>query len=319
MKVLITGASGFIGANLARALLDAGEEVHLLLRPGHDLWRIRELLPRVAAHHATLEDGPSVERVVNAARPERVFHLATYGAYPHQRDRAAAVATNLDGTLNLARAALGAGCEAIVSAGTSSEYGRKDHAPAEDEPVEPEGPYAETKARATLRLAELSEGAATRIVTLRIYSAYGPWEEPTRFIPALVLEGLEGRFPPLAAPATARDFVQVDDVCQAFLKAGSAPSGIYNVGTGVQTTLEDAVGVARRLFEIEAEPEWASYQDRAWDTSVWVSNSSRARDAFGWTATIGFAEGLERTAAWFRARPELAAYYRARRALPSRP
>jgi nucleoside-diphosphate-sugar epimerase len=314
MRVLVTGASGFIGANLARTLLDAGDEVHLLLRPDHDLWRIEEILGRVVTHDADLRDQASVRRVVQEARPQRTFHLATYGAYPYQRDRDLAVATNLEGTLNLAGAALAAGCESFVSAGTSSEYGHKDHAPTEDEPVEPEGPYAETKAEATRQLAELAE--ATRkhhVVTLRIYSAYGPWEEPTRFIPALVLEGLAGRFPPLAAPSTARDFVNVADVCKAFRLAADAPSGIYNIGTGVQTTLGEAIGAARGLFGIDAEPSWASYEDRSWDTTVWVSNPMKAAQVVGWRSTTPFEEGLALTAQWFRERPEMADYYRSRR------
>jgi dolichol-phosphate mannosyltransferase len=319
MRVLVTGASGFIGANLARALLDAGDEVHLLLRPDHDLWRIEEILDRTVAHDADLRDQAAVQRVVREARPQRVYHLAAYGAYPQQRDRDLAVATNLEGTLNLAGAALAAGSESFLNAGTSSEYGHKDHAPREDEPLEPEGPYAETKAEATRQLAELAEGARSHhVVTLRIYSAYGPWEEPTRFIPALVLEGLEGRFPPLAAPDTARDFVHVGEVCRAFLLAGDAPSGVYNVGTGVQTTLAEAAGVARRLFAIEAEPSWSSYQDREWDTSVWVCDARKARETFGWMPELGFEEGLGQTAGWFRRRPDLAAYYRRRRAVPSR-
>lgn len=313
MRVLVTGASGFIGANLTRLLLSAGHDVHLVLRPGHDTWRVAELLPEVAVHPAALEDADAVDRVLAEARPEAVFHLATYGAYPHQTDRAAAVATNLDGLRNLAAAALRHGCEALVNAGTSSEYGRVDHPPAEDEPAKPVGPYAETKAEATSRLSRLAEASQARIVTLRVYSAYGEWEEPTRFIPALVLDGLDGRLPPLADPRTARDFVHVDDVARAFQLALGAPSGVYNVGTGVQTSLAEAVELSRRLFRIDAEPEWGSMEGRSWDTSVWVSDPRRAASVLGWSARIPFRDGLARTADWFRSRPDMVELYRARR------
>lgn len=313
MRVLVTGGSGFIGANLTRSLISTGHEVHLVLRPGHDTWRVAELLAEVRVHPAALEDAEMVERVVVAARPEAVFHLATYGAYPHQADRAAAVATNLDGLDNLAASSLRHDCQALINAGTSSEYGRVDHAPAEDEPANPFGPYAETKAEATERLSRLAETSQARIVTLRIYSAYGEWEEPTRLIPALILDGLEGRLPPLADPATARDFVHVDDVVRAFQLAAAAPSGVYNVGTGIQTSLAEAAELSRRLFRIERPPQWGSMEGRSWDTSVWVSDSRRAAAVLGWNARITFAQGLARTADWFRSRPDMVSLYRARR------
>ena len=316
--MLVTGGSGFIGANLTRSLLVEGHQVHLVLRPGHETWRVDELLDSVEVHQAALEDADAVSGVVSATRPEVVYHLATYGAYPHQTDRTAAVATNLDGLGNLATAALRGGAQALVNAGTSSEYGRVDHAPDEDEPGHPSGPYAETKAEATSRLVALARTTAARIVTLRVYSAYGDWEEPTRFIPALILEGLEGRLPPLADPRTARDFVHVDDVARAFQLAADAPSGVYNIGTGRQTSLAQAVEESRRLFGIADPPRWGSMEGRTWDTSVWVADPRRAAAVLGWTARIPFAEGLARTAAWFRGNPRLVELYRARRSKAGR-
>src|SRR5262249_20287361 len=151
--------------------------------------------------------------------------------------------TNLLTTKVLARAALEQGVPAMVQAGTSSEYGRKDHAPGEDEALEPEGPYAESKAAASAFCRDFAMRTGMRLPTLRIYAAYGPWEDPRRLVPALLVHALAGRLPALASPQTARDFVAVEDVVEAFLLAATAPlpepGAVFNLGSGLQTRLED--------------------------------------------------------------------------------
>lgn len=313
-RVAVTGATGFIGANLARRLLTDGHEVHLLLRRGHDPWRIADIADAVRTHEVDLADRRAVRDALAAARPEQVFHLAAYGAYAHQKDPEAAVSTNVLATVVLLEAARAAGVGAFIYAGTSSEYGFVDHAPAEDERCRPNSLYAVTKLAASEYCAHVARRDNARVVSLRLYSAYGAWEEPTRLIPQLVLAGLDGRLPPLVDPAIARDFVHVDDVCDAFVLAAvapSVPSAVYNVGTGVQTTLREAVGVARRLMSIAVEPAWGSMPDRAWDTNVWVSDPTRIARELGWRARTGLAEGLARTVEWLRD-PRIRAVYEGR-------
>jgi dolichol-phosphate mannosyltransferase len=139
---------------------------------------------------------------------------------------------------------------------------------------------------------------------LRLYSVYGPWEEPNRLIPMLVMHGLEGRYPPLANPTTARDYVHVDDVCDAYRAAaeqpGIAPGTIYNVGSGIQTTLIEAAELAGRLFGIREAPRWGSMPDRIWDTTVWKADPAKIGRELGWKPTRDFARGIQDTVAWFR-------------------
>ena len=86
----------------------------------------------------------------------------------------------------------------------------------------------------------MGHASGRRFCTLRIYSAFGPWEDARRLVPSLIEHGLRGKLPPLAAPNVARDFVYVDDVVDAFLSAatveGLEPGAIFNIGTGRQTT-----------------------------------------------------------------------------------
>jgi nucleoside-diphosphate-sugar epimerase len=313
-RVLITGGTGFVGANLARRLL--GEhEVHLLVRPGFTSWRLDGIRAHVRLHEVDLEDAIRVGQAVAAIRPEWVFHLAAYGAYPRQADMLRMVQTNIVGTINLLDACCRAGFAAFVNTGSSSEYGFKDHAPAETEWLEPNSPYAMTKASATLYCRLTAQRQGLRIATLRLYSVYGPYEEPDRLVPALVMRGLEGRLPPLVAPDVARDYVYVDDVCEAYLLAAQRPApdpgSVYNVGTGVQTPLRQVVDVARRVLPIAVEPEWGSMPPRIWDTAVWVSDSRRIGAELGWQPRVELEAGLRATLDWFQAEPERLGFYRA--------
>ena len=308
-RVVVTGAAGFIGANLARRLVRDGHEVHLLLRPAETSWRLAAIGDDVFCHQIDLRDGEHLARIVGAIDPGWVFHLAAYGAYSSQRDVQKIVTTNYNGTVNLVEACLETGFESFVSAGTSSEYGYKDHAAVETELAEPNSYYAATKAAATLYCRFVAQSQGRHISTLRLYSVFGPWEDPTRLLPRLIVCGLRGELPPLAAPTIARDFVYVDDAVEAFVQAASVhgddPGPVLNVGTGVQTTLGQLVEIARDQFQISAEPRWGSMHNRQWDTQTWVADSARIQSSIGWKPAFELQEGLREFTNWLTSDPDV--------------
>ncbi|HEY3453465.1 MAG TPA: NAD-dependent epimerase/dehydratase family protein, partial [Bryobacteraceae bacterium] len=232
-RVLVTGASGFVGANLVRRLLQDGHECHLLLRRQHQSWRLQAVAPAVQIHEVDLEDDEAVGRVVAAVRPDWVFHLAAYGAYSNQVGIRQMAVTNLLGSAALLDASAAAGVQAFIQAGSSSEYGYKDHPAAEEEALEPNSHYAITKAAATHYCQLSARRLDFNAVTVRLYSIYGPYEDPNRLIPTLILHGLRGSLPPLVSPRIGRDFVYVDDAVDAMLRIAEAPSiprgAIYNI------------------------------------------------------------------------------------------
>ncbi len=310
---MVSGGTGFIGANLVRRLLHDGNEVHVLTRPDCHVWRIQDILDDLHIHWVDLEDRDRVAGVVDEVEAEWHFNLAVYGAYPFQTDVRRMFSTNVLGTVNLVQAALQTGFEAFVHTGSSSEYGQKAYPVGESEWLEPNSNYAVTKASSTLfcRYAGKHEGAAIR--TLRLYSAFGPWEEPSRLMPTLVLAGLLGRLPPLANPRTARDYVYIDDVIDAYLLAASVPDqepgAVYNVGTGRQATLQEVVDVARQELSIAADPGWGSMPDRSWDTNVWVADSRTIRSALGWHPAHNLVAGFRSLANWVRDDPAVRQLY----------
>src|SRR5688500_6057123 len=250
--VLITGGTGFVGANLTRAMVDAGHRVHLIVRENFNSWRIEFIRQHLQLHFADLSDEEHLKTILHTIKPDWIFHLAVHGAYSWQQDRASIVQTNLVGTMNLLNAALQTGFEVFVNTGSSSEYRYKDHAPTEDERVDPNSTYAVIKAAAAMYCGYFARQHQVYVPTVRLYSVYGSWEEPKRLITVLITYGLQGEYPPLVRPDTARDFVYVDDVVTAYSKItkkhGEDYAPIYNLGSGQQYTLREIVTVCRDLL-----------------------------------------------------------------------
>lgn len=309
MKVLVTGAGGFIGANLAANLAGAGHEVVAWVRPGSPTWRLDHLQSRLTVAPVDLLDEDAIDAGVRSVRPDWIFHLAAHGAYSWQRDAERVMQTNLVATVRLLAACQRHGFSAFVNAGSSSEYGFQDHAPREDELPEPNSDYAVMKAAATLHCRFVARRDDIHVVTLRLYSVYGPWEEPGRLMPALVARGLEGRLPSLVSPDTPRDFVSVRDAERAFLQAAQRTDvergSVFNIGSGSQTTLREVVEVTRAAMGVEEEPQWGTEPKRSWDAAVWVADPQRARKQLGWSVEDDLPTGFARLVDWLQERPAL--------------
>ena len=303
-RVLITGASGFVGANLALRMLEDGHRVCLLLREESNTWRLDEKLDQFETIKLDLLDFDAVSKAVADFKPDWVFHLAVSGAYSWQTDWKKIVDTNLTSTISLVEACAKTGFECFINTGSSSEYGFFDHAPSENEAVEPNSYYAITKVAATNTCRYVAERDKLRIPTLRLYSVYGPYEDPRRLMPTLIRKGMAGELPPLVDPSIARDYIYIDDVVDAFLKTARRtdyePGAVFNVGTGIQTTIEEIVDIAREELSIEAEPNWGSMDNRVWDSSVWVANIDKIEDVLDWHPKVSVKEGFKRFVQWTR-------------------
>jgi UDP-glucose 4-epimerase len=303
---LVTGGTGFIGANLVQHLLDAGHDVHLLVREQHNSARIERFAGKVRVHVVDLSDRLGTRLFIEKLKPRWIFHLAANGAYSWQNDVEAIFQTNLTGLINLLEACCAVGFDSFVNAGSSSEYGYKDHAPTEDELVEPNSYYATAKVAASQFCRFIAQSRKLPIATLRLYSAYGPYEDAGRLIPTIIRHGFEKSLPPLVDPSIARDYIYVDDVCSAFLTTAkllatgeiAEPGAVYNIGTGEQTSIEQVVDAARRLMNIRVEPIWGSMENRRWDTSVWVANNQKAVQQLRWKPEYNFEQGLAKTVEW---------------------
>lgn len=307
--VVITGASGFVGSNLAERLVQDGHDVYLFVREGYQPWRIEHFLSRLHVIPVNLLNRGDLFDEIKQIRPDWVFHLAAYGAYSWQEDLDTAVQTNFLGTINLVEACRQIGFEAFINTGSSSEYGLKKYPPSEDDFLNPNSYYAVTKASATMFCCYTAQRFNLPIYTLRLYSVYGPYEDPRRLIPTMILKGLQGTLPPLVHPDVARDFIFIEDVNNACVfvasSGGALPVGsVYNIGTGKQTTLQDIVSITKDFFNVKEEPNWGSMENRSWDTNVWVANNQKLMAA-GWSPRYDFRSGFIKTVEWFKQNPIL--------------
>ncbi len=284
--------------------LSDGHEVHVLVAHKAIAGVLMNISQQIKIHHQSLEDKDAISSCLQTIKPDWVFHLAAHGAYSWQNDLKQIISTNILGTANLLSGLADLGCESFVSAGSSSEYGYKDHAPGEEERLDPNSEYAIAKSAAThfCRLYAQKQGLNT--IVLRLYSVYGPYEDRDRLIPTIIDHGLQSKLPPLVDPEIARDFIYVDDAISAFIAAAEAknitPGSIYNIGTGKQTTLRDVVSIARPIFNIMQEPQWGSMPNRKWDTSVWVANIEQISKDLGWQPKHAFKEGFLKTIDWYK-------------------
>ena len=300
--ILVTGASGFIGSHLVRRLAETGAEPHVFLRSSSDTRRLGNVPGRLNRHAADLADPSSIRAAVRRVRPRTIFHCASWGGHPGQTDESAIFGTNLAGTFHLLAACEEVGFDRFVHTGSSSEYGMKTAPMSEGDEPAPVDAYGASKAGATLwcRAAAISRGLS--VVTLRLFSPYGPWDDPARLIPTAARAFLEGRPLQLASPSGARDFIHVDDVLDACLLAATVPSAageIINVGSGRQTTAREVVGILSRLIPGAPPPSWGVIAPRP-GPSVWVADIGKARRILGWEPKVPLEEGLRRTVEWMR-------------------
>jgi nucleoside-diphosphate-sugar epimerase len=309
-RTLVTGAAGFVGANLVRALLQRGAEVHGLVQEQTDCWRLAEIESRVQLHRGDLLNKESLSRALAEARPTAVFHLGIYGAYPaRQMGPEKILSTAVIGTLNLLAAAKEAGAEVVVNAGSSSEYGRKDHPMREDETVEPNTYYGVGKAAQTMLGQYFSAAEGLPVITLRLFSVYGPFENPGRLLPTLIARALLSQHIELAAPSIARDFVYVADVVEAFLAAAEKPElsrEIINVGSGTQYTLKDAFDAVIAATKSSSKAKSNTYPARPFDTTTWVADTTKLKTLLGLSPRYSLKQGVADMVKWF---PPYAKHY----------
>jgi nucleoside-diphosphate-sugar epimerase len=306
-RILVTGAAGFVGALLTRRLLADGHTVHTLIKSTTAPRRLAGLERDLHAHQVDLRDEDRVRTIIASIRPEVIYHLATHGAYPTQTDADGIIQTNILGTWNLLKALSDTDYEVFVNSGSSSEYGFKEYAMRETDLLEPNSYYSVAKCAQTLLCQHVAKTESRPITTFRLFSVYGPFEEPSRLIPTLIRRCLAGEDLTLVDPNIARDFVYVDDVVDAYLridKLSQLHGEIINIGTGVQSPIKHVADLILRHTGARVACHWGAMPARIWDAKTWVADCTKSARLLGWRPLTTLSEGLERTIAWTREQPD---------------
>jgi UDP-glucose 4-epimerase len=297
MRAIVTGAAGFIGSHVADALLARGDEVHVLddLSKGR-----RENVPAGAELHVA--DIRSPDEVFDVVRPDAVLHLAAQADVRVSVERPDYDAdVNVLGTLRILEAARRHGAKVVFSSTGGAIYGECDGPAAEDAPRRPLAPYGTSKLAGEEYLATWNRLYETGHVSLRFGNVYGPRQEPHGEAGVVaIFMGLlhEGGTPKIFGDGTqTRDYVHVGDVASAVLLAlDHQGGGVYNVGTGVETSVLELYDAIQRAVGIEREPELAPA--RLGELQRSVLDVSRAERELGWKPERALAEGLAETWGW---------------------
>lgn len=299
--ILVTGGSGFIGANLFKLLAAYRSDVFAVERREKS-WRLDGVPDRFVIT-VDLTDRAAVKNLIDTIAPQTVLDCVAYGAYSFESDPDRIYRTNFLSLAVMTEFLEKQPFAAYIHAGSSSEYGAISAAPSEDAAFAPNSHYAVSKAAASLHLAFLGKERGFPCINLRLYSVYGQLEDTSRLIPKLVRAANNGCFPPLVDARTSRDFVHIDDVCIAFILAAvkmnpSLYGESFNIGTGIRTTIGELADLTKKLFSISEDPKFGSMTGRSWDLPDWYADPRKANEKLGWKANISLDEGLRRTARW---------------------
>jgi nucleoside-diphosphate-sugar epimerase len=300
---LITGASGFVGSCLLRHLVENKEDVHIILRKEAQVWRIKDILKKTKVHCSDLTSFQELKKIFFKAKPTVIYHLAAYGAYPEQTDSDLAFKVNLSGTWNILKAASCIDYELLVNTGSSSEYGFKDKPMREDDCLEPTSYYAVSKSSASLLCSYFARKEKKPVVTLRPFSVYGAYEQPSRFVPTLMRCLYFKKAMDLVNPDIARDYIYVDDMVSAYMNISRLklfPGEIFNIATGKQSSIKDIVEKAVKVTGKTTSFRWGKMPMRQWDTSCWVADISKAKKLLGFKPQVSLEKGLSLTWEWFK-------------------
>jgi nucleoside-diphosphate-sugar epimerase len=305
-RILITGGTGFLGANLVRALIDLGQRPHLLVRPDANRWRLSGLEHLLHFHDAELLDLPSVRQAVAACRPKVIYHLAGYGVLPSQKDRAGIFAGNVLATANLLAALEDCDYDCLVHAGSSAEYGPKDGPLLETDPIQPNTDYGAAKACATL-LCQAEKHKGRRVTTVRVFTAFGPWETLPRLVPYLMDRCRARRTPELSSGEQQRDFIFVEDVVTLLMSAAANPGAagqVLHAATGKLISVRQVTELVIAVAGVKIAPVFGVVPRRVGEPDRWAASIERTTALTGWRPRFDLAAGLRRMWEWHqRQRP----------------
>lgn len=300
-RTLITGAAGFIGSHLVRRCLDDGDEVHAVLRPETDAWRLRDLAGRITVHRLDLRDRAAVAGCVAEARPERLFHLAWDVGTRGQPVSGAASQNSLQDVFNLL-ALLEVAAESatppgvIVRTGSIAEYGTNPTPYHESQRERPQSPYAAALVAGTRQSEMLASRLPFPLITARLALIHGRDQSEAFLVPMLLRHCLDGRPITIHRPNDRRDLVHVSDAIEALcrLSAQTPTQGMtVNISSGEAPSVAEVASLA--LAVTGADPALIRHSDST-DATVVCSSAALAKALIGWAPRIGLREGMADTA-----------------------
>jgi len=314
--VLITGAAGFIGANLTRYLLEKNLTVHALVTKTTDLWRLEEILSEenLVLHQIPNSKIQQLTTLLQKISPSIIFHLATTGAYFYQTTKKDIENTNLHFSLNLMHAAMSLdSIKSFIYTGSSVEYGPSNQPIMENSIKSPVNSYDWTKSYISLYGQWLYNQHSFPFVTAILYSVYGPYENPTRLIPTIFNSICQQKTLTINHPLAKRDFIYVEDVCEALWQIALFPQNTigenFNIGSGKEFSIQNLIELIKNDLQNNKfegttfhlpKVDYSDHHVRSRVEPIyWQADVSKTKRVLGWQAPTSLSKGIKQTLHWF--------------------
>jgi nucleoside-diphosphate-sugar epimerase len=295
-RVLLTGASGFIGRHCVAPLRAAGYEVHAVSSQPRG-----EVGPQLTWHRSDLLDHAQVNRLVTEVKPTHLLHLAWY-AVPGKYTISPENLRWCQASLELLRAFAENGGQRAVLAGSCFEYDLSyGYCSEELTPTRPAMLYGVCKSATEQIVRGFSRQVGLSSAWGRIFYLYGPEEAPARLVPSVILSLLRGERARCTHGRQLRDFLHVQDVAEAFIALlNSAVAGAVNIGSGEPVTIRSIVGQIARRLGAEDRVDFGAIESAPTDPPAVIANPSKLRQEVGFEPRWKLDEGLASTIHWWQ-------------------
>lgn len=308
-KYLVTGVAGFIGSNLAHALLLRGDEVRGIDNFSHGrLENIADIVEHIDFRNADITDAQAIRSACDGM--DFVLHQAALGSVPRSiSDPRATNEANVGGTVSVLEAAREAGVERLVYASSSSVYGNTPTLPKHEQmSINPISPYAVSKCAGELYCQSFYNVLGFETVCLRYFNVFGPRQHPTSqyaaVVPKFIRQMLNGERPAIFGDGRqSRDFTFVDNVVSANLLACQTPSHTtcgraFNIAAGRNFSVNELYSVLQQIIGCNTSPLYDA--GRSGDVRDSLADITQAQQTLGYRTLVEFREGLEKTVEWYK-------------------
>lgn len=311
MKVLVTGASGFLGAHVVWALLKKGVNVVAAHRHGSNTWRLdtfEKSLNGLIFETVDLASKNTIDYATHKHKPDVIVNCAAYGVDYRQQNCDEAIQSNITAVSWLVDAAKKNGVSRFIQIGTCYEYGNHTAAITEDACLYPQGVYSVTKASGTLLALDRARSIDLPIVVLRPFGMYGPLEGEHKFVPMLLKTCAQNGKLDLTEGEQLRDYLYVEDAATAIVaivEVADFPNGeIFNIASGLPLTLRD-FGEAAKSVAGQGKLSWGAKPYRSNEMMSVIANIDKLKAFVGWQPSVSLEKGLSLTLKEIESREEI--------------
>jgi UDP-glucose 4-epimerase len=299
-RVLLTGGSGFLGSRVVRKLLAEEYSVALVLRPSSDSRRLNGLLEKCTVFTGDLSDIYLRREAIKDFSPKTVVHLAWEGVNSSNRNNVIQL-KNIINSINLFNLSVELECEHFIGLGSQAEYGPISGRIVENTPCRPTTLYGTSKMAVYLALDRAAKSIGKNFSWMRLFSSYGPDDDPNWLIPYVIRSLLNGDLPKLTQAEQNWDYIFIDDVADAVVAVvKSLATGVFNIGSGRAYPLRKIIERARDMIDPNLPLGFGEIAYRADQVMHLESDISALFEATGWRPKTDLDLGLSKTIEWYK-------------------